>query len=94
MPYHTFLTVVLLTYLALIAPSKTRFPVGPEYFVGKGIRLTGTSLGTMQDAEEALACLAEGKVRTIVVTKTLEDVGQCLDAIEHGESVGRFVVSL
>ena len=54
----------------------------------------GTSLGTIQDAEEALSYLVAGKVKTIVVPKQLEDVGQCLDAIERGESVGRFVINL
>ena len=70
------------------------FPIGPEYFIGKGIRLIGTSLGTMKDTEEALACLIDGKVKTIVVPKKLGDIGKCLDLLEHGESAGRFVVDL
>jgi propanol-preferring alcohol dehydrogenase len=69
-------------------------PVGPEYFVGKGVRLIGTTLGTLKDAEEALDYVLQGKVKTIVVLKKLEDVGPCLDALEHGEGIGRFVVSM
>lgn len=77
-----------------LAPVKMTLPVGPEYFVGKGIRIIGTSLGTIKDSEEALDYLLKGKVRTIVKEKKLGDIGTCLDALEHGEGIGRFVVNL
>ena len=69
-------------------------PVGPEYFVGKGVRLIGTTLGTLTDAAEALDYVLKGKVKTIVVEKKLDDIGACLDALEKGEGIGRFVVNV
>lgn len=79
-------------FLAYTAPKKTTFPIGPEYFVGRGVRLIGTSLGTIQDAEEAMGYAVQRRVKTKVIPKKLEDVGFCLDALEHGENMGRFVV--
>lgn len=70
------------------------FPIGPEYFVGKGVRLTGTSTGTLRDTEEALKLVQEGKVRPIIVEKKLEDIQECLDLLEKGDGVGKFVVKL
>ena len=72
---------------------KMTIPVGPEYFIARGITLTGTSLGNLKDAEEALAYLEQGKLKPVVVEKRIEDIGDCLDALEEGEGMGRFVVN-
>lgn len=69
------------------------FPIGPEYFVAKGVRLTGTSTGTMADTKEALEFLQAGKVKPIVIEKKLEDIPQCLEQLEQGDAVGKFVVT-
>lgn len=68
------------------------FPIGPEYFVAKGVRLTGTSTGTMEDTKEALEYVRNGKVKPIAVEKKLEDIPACIEELEKGEAVGRFVV--
>lgn len=68
------------------------FPVGPEYFVAKGVRLTGTSTGTMDDTKEALEFLRSGQVKPIIVEKELDEISACLDHLEKGDAVGRFVV--
>lgn len=68
------------------------FPVGPEYFVAKGVRLTGTSTGTMDDTKEALEFLRSGQVKPIIVEKALDEIPACLDRLEKGDAVGRFVV--
>lgn len=68
------------------------FPIGPEYFVAKGVRLTGTSTGTFADTLEALEYLRKGQVKPIVVEKKLEDIQECLEQLEKGDAVGRFVV--
>ncbi|KIM94042.1 hypothetical protein OIDMADRAFT_60879 [Oidiodendron maius Zn] len=75
-----------------ITPKKMQFPVGPEYFVGRGVRLTGVSTGTTADTQEALGFLRSGKVKPIIVQKTLEDIPACLEQLEKGDAVGRFVV--
>ncbi|GAD98038.1 hypothetical protein ANI_1_1334144 [Paecilomyces variotii No. 5] len=74
--------------------TKMTFPIGPEYFVGKGVRLTGTSTGTLRDTEEALELVRQGKVKPIIVEKKLEDIPECLDLLAKGDAVGKFVVKL
>lgn len=75
-----------------IAPQKMHFPVGPEYFVGRGVRLTGITTGTMAETEEALEFLRKGQVKPIIIQKKLEDIPACLEELEKGDAVGRFVV--
>jgi len=80
--------------VVLPAPVRMTMPVGPESFIGKRVRLCGTTLGTLRDAEEALDHVLQGKVRPIVNEKKLGDIGACLDALEHGEGIGRFVINV
>lgn len=68
------------------------FPVGPEYFVARGVRLTGSSTGTMEDTREALQYVRDGRVKPMIVEVRLEDIGSCLQVLERGEADGRFVV--
>ncbi|KXL47433.1 MAG: hypothetical protein FE78DRAFT_537116 [Acidomyces sp. 'richmondensis'] len=75
-----------------ITPTKMHFPVGPEYFVSRGVRLMGGSTGTMQDTHDALALFRLGKVRPVVIEKKLGDIQACLDAMENGDVFGRYVV--
>ena len=70
------------------------FPVGPEYFVAKAVRLTGTSTGTVQDTKEALEYVRKGQVKPITIEKKLEDIPACIDSLEKGDAVGRYVVRL
>ncbi|KKA18311.1 Alcohol dehydrogenase [Rasamsonia emersonii CBS 393.64] len=72
-----------------ITPQKMTFPIGPEYFVAKGVRLTGTSTGTFTDTQEALEYLRTGQVKPIVVEKKLGEIQECLDQLEKGDAVGR-----
>lgn len=76
----------------MTAPTKMHFPVGPEYFVSRGVRLMGGSTGTMQDTHDALALFRLGKVRPVVIEKKLGDIQACLDAMENGDVFGRYVV--
>ncbi|OJZ86993.1 hypothetical protein ASPFODRAFT_207375 [Aspergillus luchuensis CBS 106.47] len=75
-----------------ITPNKMHFPIGPEYFVARGVRLTGSSTGTMEDTREALQYVRDGRVKPMIVEVRLEDIGACLQALEKGEGDGRFVV--
>ena len=68
------------------------FPIGPEYFVGKAVRLTGTSTGTLTDAQEALDYVRRGQVKPIIVEKNLADIHTCLEQLEKGDAMGRFVI--
>lgn len=75
-----------------ITAQKMTFPVGPEYFVSRGVRLTGTSTGTMEDTREALEYVRNGHVKPVIVEKNLEDIPACIEELERGDAVGRFVV--
>lgn len=75
------------------APTKMHFPIGPEYFVSRGVRLMGSSTGTRKDAQEALELLRSGHVRPVVIEKGLEDIQACLDALEKHDVLGRYVVT-
>ncbi|RDK38309.1 GroES-like protein [Aspergillus phoenicis ATCC 13157] len=75
------------------APNKMHFPIGPEYFVARGVRLTGSSTGTMEDTCEALQYVRDGRVKPIIIEAQLEEIEACLQALEKGEADGRFVVS-
>ncbi|RAK91759.1 alcohol dehydrogenase [Aspergillus costaricaensis CBS 115574] len=75
-----------------ITPNKMHFPIGPEYFVARGVRLTGSSTGTMEDTREALQYVRDGRVKPMIVKVRLEAIGACLQALERGEADGRFVV--
>ena len=87
----TYLPSLLLT--CVIAPTPMQFPVGPEYFVAKGVRLMGSSTGTMIDTQEALEFVRNGKVKPITVKKNLEDIQDCLRALEGGDVVGCFIAT-
>lgn len=69
------------------------FPIGPEYFVARGVQLMGSSTGTTKDAQEALELLRSGHVRPVVIEKGLEDIQACLDALEKHDVLGRYVVT-
>ncbi|EMR64126.1 putative alcohol dehydrogenase protein [Eutypa lata UCREL1] len=77
-----------------ITPQKMSFPIGPEYFVARGVRLTGTSTGTIEDTKEALEYVKTGQVKPITIEKRLEDIAECLSILEKGDAVGRYVVRL
>ncbi|KAL3260910.1 hypothetical protein ABHI18_004182 [Aspergillus niger] len=76
-----------------ITPNKMHFPIGPEYFVARGVRLTGSSTGTMEDTCQALKYVRDGRVKPMIVEARLEEIEACLQALEKGEADGRFVVS-
>ncbi|PYI01406.1 hypothetical protein BO78DRAFT_423569 [Aspergillus sclerotiicarbonarius CBS 121057] len=78
----------------IVSPNKMNFPVGPEHFVARGIRLTGSSAGTMEDTREALEYVRDGRVKPMIVETQLEGIEACLQALEKGEVEGRFVATL
>ncbi|EHA21652.1 alcohol dehydrogenase [Aspergillus niger ATCC 1015] len=67
--------------------------IGIKYFVARGVRLTGSSTGTMEDTCQALQYVRDGRVKPIIVEARLEEIEACLQALEKGEADGRFVVS-
>lgn len=72
---------------------QTQLPVGPEFFVGKGIRILGTSTGSLEDTIESLKYVANGSVKAHVVEQKLESLQSVLEDLEKGDLLGRIVLS-
>ncbi|WP_134685302.1 alcohol dehydrogenase AdhP [Brevibacillus migulae] len=59
----------------------------------KGIKVVGSIVGTRKDLIEALQFASEGKVKTIVQTKPLEEINEIFEQMEKGEINGRIVLT-
>lgn len=77
-----------------LPPKPSPIPVLPEDFIARGIKIIGTSTGTLEDTEEALEFLARGEVRPHVVEKGLGEVSQALEEIEGAKVNGRIVIKM
>ncbi|KAJ9133474.1 alcohol dehydrogenase [Coniochaeta hoffmannii] len=67
-------------------------PVLPEDFVARGIRILGTSTGTLRDTDEALGFLERGEIKTHGVERSLAEVEDVLEEIAQGKVSGRAVI--
>ncbi len=69
-------------------------PLLPDDFIARGIRVVGTSTGTLADTREALEFVANGAVKPRVEERRLEDVEQALEDLEAGRVEGRIVLRI
>jgi propanol-preferring alcohol dehydrogenase len=69
-------------------------PAEPADFIGRGLRIMGTSTGTLQDTQEALELARRGLVKPMCVEAKLEDVDGLLVQLEKSQIAGRYVVKL
>jgi alcohol dehydrogenase, propanol-preferring len=77
------------------APAERReLPLAPEDFISKGIKVLGSSTGTIQDTVEALEFVARGEVMPIVQVRDLKDVDKALQDLEDGQVEGRLVIKI
>ncbi|KIX07985.1 uncharacterized protein Z518_02639 [Rhinocladiella mackenziei CBS 650.93] len=77
-----------------LPPIPSPIPVFPEDFIARGIKIVGTSTGTLKDTEEALEFVARGQVKPRLVERSLDDIAQVLDDIEQAKVEGRVVVKI
>ncbi|KAJ5619450.1 hypothetical protein N7510_003434 [Penicillium lagena] len=77
-----------------LPPKSTPLPLGPEDFVGRGIKVMGTSTGDRQDTLEALAFVAKGQVKPQLIEKRLADIEDILKEIEDGTALGKTVIKI
>lgn len=77
-----------------LPPQSSPIPVLPEDFIARGIRIMGTSTGTLQDTDEALGFLERGEIKTHVVEKSLADVDDVLEEIAQSRLSGRAVIRM
>ena len=57
-----------------------------------GVSIEGSIVGTRKDLQETLQFAAEGKIKTIVETKKLEDINEIFAELEAGKINGRIVL--
>ncbi|EIM81787.1 mannitol-1-phosphate dehydrogenase M1PDH1 [Stereum hirsutum FP-91666 SS1] len=78
-----------------LRPKGTLVTVGmPTNFVLGSLRIVGSSVGSFQDATEALDLLARGKVKVHATLRRLEEINEIFDEMEAGTLVGRMVIKL
>lgn len=77
-----------------LPPQSSPIPVLPEDFVARGIRIMGTSTGTLEDTDEALGFLERGEIKTHVVMRSLSEVEDVLEEIAQGKVSGRAVIRM
>ena len=78
--------------IAMVGLPPGEFPTPIFDVVLKRITLRGSIVGSRKDLSEALAFAAEGKVKTHVHEKRLEDINTIFEDLEHGRVDGRIVV--
>ncbi len=57
-----------------------------------GVSIVGSIVGTRKDLQEALQFAADGKVKTIIETVSLEEINRVFDDLEQGIINGRVVI--
>lgn len=77
-----------------LPPKPFPIPVIPEDFISRGIKIMGTSTGTVVDTEEALAFVARKEVKPQLLDRSLDDISQVLRDIEDAKVQGRIVIKL
>jgi propanol-preferring alcohol dehydrogenase len=69
------------------------FPASIFEVVLKGLTVRGSIVGTRQDMVEALDFYARGEIHPTVATRTLGDINEIFDEMEHGKIDGRLVIA-
>ena len=68
------------------------FPAPIFEIVLKGLTVRGSIVGTRQDMAEALDFYARGQIHPTVATRSLDDINEVFDQMEHGQIDGRVVI--
>jgi propanol-preferring alcohol dehydrogenase len=59
-----------------------------------GTKVVGSIVGTRKDLQEALQFAAEGKIKTIIETRKLEDINEIYDLMLEGKINGRIILDM
>lgn len=71
-----------------------QIPVSPMDFISRGIKITGSSTGNIEDTEEALEFVAKGLVKPILTEKNFGDIEQVIADMSNAKIEGRVVVKI
>lgn len=75
-----------------LPPEKMEVPIFNT--VLDGTRIVGSIVGTRKDLEECLQFAAEGKVKAITKTRSLDEINEIFHEMEEGEIEGRIVMEM
>ncbi|WP_460627069.1 alcohol dehydrogenase AdhP [Intrasporangium mesophilum] len=68
------------------------FPASIFDIVLKGLTVRGSIVGTRQDLAEALDFYARGHIHATVTTRSLDEINDVFDEMQHGKIDGRVVI--
>eukprot|EP00026_Physarum_polycephalum_P012541 Phypoly_transcript_12862.p1 GENE.Phypoly_transcript_12862~~Phypoly_transcript_12862.p1 ORF type:complete len:361 (-),score=48.66 Phypoly_transcript_12862:11-1093(-) len=77
-----------------IPGEETPLNLDARTIIGKDLRVLAGSVGTRQDAIEALEIAARGLVKTTLEVKRLEDLQDSFERLQKGQVAGRIVLEL
>ncbi|MFX0028884.1 MAG: zinc-binding dehydrogenase [Candidatus Hermodarchaeota archaeon] len=85
---------VLIT-VGLPAFSEDKLAVDPFFFILKGLHITGSLVGTVEEMRELIQLAADGKVKTHVgrIAK-LSDINEVFEELEKAKFVGRAILEI
>ncbi len=85
----------VLIAVGLPALSEGSFSVNPFSFILKGLHVTGSIVGNIEEMRELIQLAADGKVRTHVgrIAK-LSEINEVLEELEQGKFVGRAILEI
>lgn len=58
------------------------------------VNVRGSIVGTRKDLQECLTLASEGQIRPIIETRSLDDINEVFDSMEHGDIDGRIVLKI
>ncbi|MFW9876141.1 MAG: zinc-dependent alcohol dehydrogenase [Candidatus Thorarchaeota archaeon] len=69
--------------------------INPFMFILRGLRLTGSYVGTVEDMRDLVQLVADGKVKThISRVAKLSEINQVFEELENGKLVGRAILEI
>ncbi|PSR84271.1 zinc-binding dehydrogenase [Coniella lustricola] len=77
-----------------IPPPEGVFSLHPLQFIGGGVRVMGSSVGTRRDTLEALEFVSRGLVTPAVQWAELKDMERLMDHVVAGKVRGKYVINL
>jgi propanol-preferring alcohol dehydrogenase len=85
----------VLIAVGLPALSEGSFSVNPFSFILKGLHVTGSLVGTVEEMRELIQLAADGKVKTHVgrIAK-LSEINEVFEELEKGKLVGRAILEI
>lgn len=83
-----------LGHLVCIGLSKEDLPISPFGLLVRGIKVTGSSVGTKRDLEELMEMASNGEIKALINVYEFDRLVEVLNMLKNGEVEGRVVVKL